>query len=355
MKRSVGMAPALVARGHIVTLVMHDHPENHLHAAKMPEVECIFVPILGTISERRWKSRFLATRAFDVIVYNSLCWRNAVRKGGLSQTALALMEHCELESSNKGTSLIRRTAQGILEWWSLFAFDGHICASRYLLDLMKWRAFFFNLRRVIFWSPYAIDDAVLAGTANSAPAVAPGGSKIIFHVGTVAKNYGCLFMLDGLKILMERRRDWQARFIGKGRDLDTARKKVIESGLQGFVVFDGYVPEDVMRDELARANVFLSHLNDTEQDWARCPSKLYYYMAKGRPIVTSTAGENRVALGDSGFYYRADDPGDFARAVGEALDASPEWKPTYSLESVTWSRRTDEFLRDLPSNLNKNT
>jgi glycosyltransferase involved in cell wall biosynthesis len=347
MKRSVGMAPELVSHGHSVTLVMHDHPENRLVAAKMPEVECVFVPVGGTLSERRWKSRFLAGRAFDVIVYNSLCWRNAVRKGGLSQPALALMEHCELESSNKSTGILRRSAQSVLEWWSLFAFEGHICASRYLLDLMKRRVFFFNLRRVIFWSPYAVDDDVATSGGQAAPTISAGGDKFIFHVGTVAKNYGCLFMVAGLQILRQQRQDWQARFIGKGRDLDEARRRVSELGLEACVIFDGYVPEEAMRDQLARANVFLSHLNDTEQDWARCPSKLYYYMAKGKPIVTASVGENRVALGESGFYYRADDPADFARALGEALDAGPEWAPLYSPESVTWSWRTEEFLGEL--------
>jgi len=345
MKRSLGMAPELIARGHAITLVMHDHPENHLYADKMLGVECIFVPVGGTMAERRWKSRFLAGRAFDVIVYNSLCWRNAVRKRGRCESALALMEHCELESSNKNTPLVRRLAQSVLEWWSLFAFDGHICASRYLLDLMKRRAFFFNLSRLIFWSPYAVDSAVAEEIPVSAPAEE---RKLIFHVGTVAKNYGCLFMLDGLKALHGRRQDWYARFIGKGRDLDEARRRVDDLGLQDHVVFEGYVNEGLMRTQLAQARVFLSHLNDTEQDWARCPSKLYYYMAKGKPIVTSMVGENRVALGNSGFYYKPDDAGDFARAVEEALDAAPRWAPSYTAASVTWTRRTEEFLRELP-------
>jgi len=354
MKRSLGMTPVLAGMGHEVVLLMQDHPENRTHARELMGVECVFFPKKNMLTERLWKRNFIASRSFDIIIYNSLCWRNAVRNVGSSSAALALMEHCELESSNKNTRLVRRASQSILEWWSLFAFDGHICASRYLLDLMKRRAFSFKLRRVIFWSPYAVDDSVV--TEDTSLAVSPeikGERKSIFHVGTVAKNYGCLFMLEGLKVLQLQRQDWRARFVGKGRDLEEARRQVVQLGLQDYVVFDGYVAEDVMRDQLSRTNVFLSHLNDTEQDWARCPSKLYYYMAKGRPIVTSTVGENRVALGDSGFYYRADDPADFARAVSDALDVRPGWAPGYSTESVTWSRRTEEFLRDLPPTMKK--
>jgi hypothetical protein len=54
-------------------------------------------------------------------------------------------------------------------------------------------------------------------------------------------------------------------------------------------------------------------------------------------------------LGNSGFYYKPDDTGDFARAVEDALDAGPTWTPSYTAESVTWSRRTEEFLRELPA------
>jgi glycosyltransferase involved in cell wall biosynthesis len=346
MKRSLGMGHALVESGHEVTIMLQDHITNREFAGKINGIRCAFFPEQGVMGERKWKKEFLAANQFDVIVYNSLCWRNAVKKSGCSTTALALMEHCELESSNKNTSHVRRLAQSVLEWWSLFAFDGHICASRYLLDLMKRRAFFFNLRRLIFWSPYAVDNTV----AEHMPVIpSTEGRKLIFHVGTVAKNYGCLFMLDGLKALHSRRQDWQARFMGKGRDLEVARRRVVELGLEDHVVFEGYVPEDLMRSQLAQARVFLSHLNDTEQDWARCPSKLYYYMAKVKPIVTSTVGENRVALGNSGFYYKPDDTGDFARAVEDALDAGPTWTPSYTAESVTWSRRTEEFLRELPA------
>lgn len=346
MKRSLGMAPVLAALGHKVTLVMHEHPENREQAMRMPGVECVFCPAGGMPAERRWKATFLGSRSFDVIVYNSLCWRNAVPKRGASAGALALMEHCELESCNKGTSLARRTSQSLLEWWSLWAFDGHICASRYLLDLMKRRAFSFGLARKIFWSPYAVDESV-CGLAPAEEAASRHAKKLIFHVGTVARNYGCLFMIDGLRVLRARRTDWRAKFAGKGRDLAAAQARVKELGLEDCVEFPGYVPEHEMRSELASARVFLSHLNDTEQDWARCPSKLYYYMALGRPIVTPALGENRVALGDSGFYYQWDNPSDFARAADEALKAGDAWHPGYTADSVTWVRRTHEFLKEI--------
>jgi glycosyltransferase involved in cell wall biosynthesis len=198
----------------------------------------------------------------------------------------------------------------------------------------------------MFWSPYAVDTCDLANTYPTPNSEAPE-IKRIFHLGTVEANYGCFFMIIGLARLHLQRTDWHACFVGKGPDLEAARLLVHELGLESFIDFPGYVDENKMISYLALSSLFLSHLNDTEQDWARCPSKLYYYMAQFKPIVTSFVGENRLALGDCGFYYRADSETDFARAVNEALNAGEDWKPSFTPDSLTWRRRTLDFLSEL--------
>nr|WP_300988340.1 glycosyltransferase [Thiocapsa sp.] len=231
------------------------------------------------------------------------------------------------------------------EWWCLLRFQGQIGASRYLVDLLRRRSFQLGLTRSIVWAPYAIDSEVVPKSFDESPISPQSGPRLILHVGTLTENYGASFMLDGLATLKERRQDWRAIFLGDGPALDHCRKKVIALGLSDNVQHPGYVAEKELRKLLGQSDVFLSHLNDTEQDWARCPSKLYYYMAHGRPVVTTEVGENRLALGDSGFYYRPESPVDFACSVSRALDAGPAWRPSYSPESVTWEYRTDELMR----------
>ena len=344
LKRACGMAPVLCSTGHVVTVVIQDHPDSRLYALQHPEVEWVFFPQLSVLKERSWKRRFLDKRVFDVVIYNALGWRNSVR--GKNTPVLSLMEHCELESANRNISIFRRLAMYVLEWWCIWAFNGQIGASRYLVDLLNRRCFCLGWRRLIVWAPYGVDASIaispskVNGTSNTGP-----DKKLILHVGTVADEYGASFMIEGLASLKMIRDDWRAVFVGHGPALDACREKIKAMDLEKFVDMPGFVPEADLRVLLSQASVFLSHLNNTEQDWARCPSKVYYYMAKGRPVVTTTVGENRVALGESGFYYDADSPASFSVATSRALDAGPNWCPAYSPENVTWEYRTAELLR----------
>lgn len=343
LKRAYGMAPVLSAAGHTVTVVMQDHPESRVYAEQHPGVDWVFFPASGVLKERAWKRRFLNSRVFDVVIYNALGWRNSVR--AKRPPVLSLMEHCELESANRHISLVRRMAMYALEWWCIGAFNGQLGASRYLVDLLNRRCFSLGWKRLIIWSPYGVDKVITAkSTEESINSARVLDKKLVLHIGTVTDDYGASFMIEGLAALKKTRTDWHAVFVGHGPALETCRTKIKTLGLENFVEMPGFVPEEKLRTLLSQASVFLSHLNNTEQDWARCPSKVYYYMAKGRPVVTTAVGENRLALGESGFYYEVDSVVDFAAAASRGLDAGPNWRPTYSRESVTWEHRTAELL-----------
>jgi glycosyltransferase involved in cell wall biosynthesis len=352
MKRSVGMAPLLAAAGHSVTVLLLEHPENRRLSLVHEQVTWVFFPALSMIGERRWKYQFLAKNHFDVIIYNALGWRNAVRAPGYNRPKIAFMEHCELESANRSLSYYRRIAMYALEWWSIWAFDGQLGASRYLVDLLKRRCFLMKWRRAVIWSPYAVENPAVAAPQSVRRGSEP---KLILHVGTVATNYGADFMLKGLHKLRKGRVDWRAVFVGQGPALTACRQQVQNLCLGDHIHFPGYLSEHELRGLLAQASVFLSHLNDTEQDWARCPSKLYYYMTYRRPVVTTAIGENRIALGESGFYYNSENIDDFVVAVTRALDADTDWSPHYSAHNATWECRVAEFMRELTAVLNQRT
>jgi glycosyltransferase involved in cell wall biosynthesis len=346
MKRSLGMGPVLAALGHDVTIVMQDHEENREWSRRTAGVKFVFFKEAKLLVERRWKTRHIASSKYDVVVINSLCWRNAVKtKNASGVMPIYIVEHCELESSFKQAPIIKRVAQYFLEFGVLYSIENHMCASRYLLDFFKRRAFFWRLKRNVFWCPYGVDDELCANQ----PSLLPGddGKLRILHIGSLAAGYGCMFMLKGLRNLLDYRKDWTACFVGRGPDYLDAIKYSAELGLNDFVVFTGYASEERLRLELDRAHVCLSHLGDIEKDWARCPSKIYYYMAKLKPVVTTALGENQIALGESGFYYRHDDTVDFSRVLSKAMDAVKNWQPLYTSKSVGWFSRTQEFLSNM--------
>ena len=72
-------------------------------------------------------------------------------------------------------------------------------------------------------------------------------------------------------------------------------------------------------------------MNDTVQDKARCPSKLYMYLPYCKPIVTARIGEPFSVLGDKGYYY---DCGSNAESDIIQNTAITGFGPKYIEESV---------------------
>ena len=344
LKRSFGMSGALSRMGHEVTIMLLDHPDNRAQMELIPNVRGLYFPPSNFVVERNWKSCALNEGDFDVVFISALGFRNAVRTR--RSRPIVLMEHCELESSIIGNPPLRRLSQFALEWASLFQYDGTIAASKYLENVFKHRLFTLGMTRPICWLPYAFSPEELATDSKVVEQLERKmlGRNLIVSLGTVNTNYGSLVLLDALRCLRKRRTDWIAICPGKGRDLEQTREYCRALGLDDVVSFPGYVPKEHVGSYLQTATTVVSHLNDTLQDWARCPSKVYLYMGAKKPIVTPHIGENAVALGSNGFYYDSRNSESMANALSSALDADKSgWKPS-NPEQHTWNARADQWL-----------
>ena len=83
-------------------------------------------------------------------------------------------------------------------------------------------------------------------------------------------------------------------------------------------------------------------MNDTVQDWARCPSKLYMYLPYQKPIVTCKIGEPYEVLKNEGDYYTPSDPGSMAQTM-EKLIESRKTKINIDPIEHSWETRTKQF------------
>ena len=61
--------------------------------------------------------------------------------------------------------------------------------------------------------------------------------------------------------------------LGGGIDLNEAKNYIQKNQLSNVIKMYGYVPEKEVFKHCFNADVFICPLNDTVQDWARCPSK----------------------------------------------------------------------------------
>jgi glycosyltransferase involved in cell wall biosynthesis len=112
--------------------------------------------------------------------------------------------------------------------------------------------------------------------------------------------------------------------------------------LRDYVNFLGYVPEHEISSYLELANMLISPLNNTIQDWARCPSKIYMYLPFNKPILTCEIGEAKEIFGDKGYYFDNSDPESLAKLMEETMDKI-NVRREIDIFQHTWSKRAEEL------------
>ena len=344
MKRAFGMANPLCLLEHDVTICLQESEDNREAMSRCPLAQAHYYQAGSALYERRQKQIFLERNSFDVVYICGLGVGNAINAKPL-KSSFVLMDHVELESSIKDMPIRRRISQGILEWWSLFAYDASIAVSRYLEFLFLSRLHLFGVSRPVLWFPYAYDpDSLSINNANVAYMHTKyPNKKLIVFLGGLYKHYGCFEMLEAFKRLSIHRSDFIALICGSGPEKENAISFVKENNLEKCVSFQGYIPEEEVSTFLYGADVLLCPLHDTATDWARCPSKLLMYMAAAKPIVTCAIGEAREYLGSDGFYYQPSSVESMVKTIEKALDAK-DWIPRYDPNLHTWEQRVDNWL-----------
>lgn len=343
IKRAWGMAPHLIQRGISTTVVCEDCEENRVTAAAVPGMDALYYPAgLSMRAERAAKASLVRRARGDVVHLCGLGWRNAVRRS--VGRGRFVMDHVELESAIAGTSRLRRLLQAGLERWSFDYYDGTVAASRYLEFAVRRHQLTRSRARPVLWLPFAFDEDSLRPEAARLEAFRneAGGRVTIAYMGGLYRNYGVHDLVEAYRSSPSLARNARLVFVGRGPEADYLRRQSCHSAVGPQISFAGFLDERSLASFLFASDVLVSPLADTVQDWARCPSKTYMYMATRRPIVTPAVGENREALGDLGFYYT---PGDGASLAGALERAAAVRAPVpYDLAAHTWSHRTAHYL-----------
>ena len=255
------------------------------------------------------------------------------------------MDHVELESAITGGARLRRMLQARLERWSFLHYDGSIAASRYLEHEIR-RVQLPGTRSLpILYLPFAFDPAVCRAEGNQVDAarLESLGRKTITYMGGLYASYGVRELIAAYLGSPALCRGSRLVFFGQGPEIDFIRSQPSQPGEGAWIEYGGFLDESDLINRLFASDVLVSPLRDTVQDWARCPSKTYVYMATRRPIVTAPVGENREALGDLGFYYQPGAVESLTHALERALAAGPELP--YELAAHTWAARTERFVQ----------
>lgn len=149
--------------------------------------------------------------------------------------------------------------------------------------------------------------------------------------------------------------------VGSGRDEERVRAKVAREGLSERFLFLGRHPEADMPAFFACADAVLVSLRDEPIFALTVPSKVQAYMACGKPIVASLAGEGATIIeqAGAGFVVPPGSPDklsssmfDLAKLSNGALKKIGEssrqaYDAAYSLNVLT--TRLVQYLGDMPS------
>jgi glycosyltransferase involved in cell wall biosynthesis len=106
-------------------------------------------------------------------------------------------------------------------------------------------------------------------------------------------------------------------FVGEGADKQRLRQTVKELGL-GNVTLANAIPSKLVPALLATADILLVTLRDVPLFATFIPSKMFEYLAAGRPVIGAVAGEAAQILREAGAVVVP--PGDHA-ALAEAISA----------------------------------
>ncbi|MEU2199119.1 glycosyltransferase family 4 protein [Isoptericola sp. NPDC019482] len=160
-----------------------------------------------------------------------------------------------------------------------------------------------------------------------ARATAPRRPGRVCAVGRLVEKKGFGALLDAVALLVAEGRDVHLDLVGSGPQEAELRARAAAAGLDGHVTFYGPLPQDRVRDVVARAAVFAAPCvlgADGNRDGL--PTVLLEAMALGTPVVSTpvTGIPEAVRDGETGRLVPPGDAPALAAALGALLDDPAE-------------------------------
>jgi glycosyltransferase involved in cell wall biosynthesis len=185
-----------------------------------------------------------------------------------------------------------------------------------------------------------------------------GSCKVVTYFGTLSSHYDADMVLEAAERILATRHDLVFLFVGGGEMLKPFRERINRSGLDDRIHFCGFVPDEAVPKYLCASDAFVFPIRDNWWNKARCPLKVYSFVAAMVPIVTNAVGEVSEALGDKAWYFKDGDIDDFIRVLEEclALGRNGPCPDQTMVDRHSWKARAEEythFLRDEPAGVSK--
>jgi len=154
-------------------------------------------------------------------------------------------------------------------------------------------------------------------------AAALGGPRRILFVGRFHRAKGTAHLIEATRILRDGGIDVRVELLGDGPEAAALREQIARLELESVVRMHGAVSQQVVKQELARADV-LALPSEIRPDGARdgLPNVILEAMASGTPVVASrvSAVEEAVENDVTGLLVPQRDPAALAAALRRVLE-----------------------------------
>jgi glycosyltransferase involved in cell wall biosynthesis len=344
LKRATGLAKPLCDLGYDVAIAIQDTAANREKSQlEWPGGSFFWLDnVVDSRKERTEKQKVVAEFDPDVIWICGVGFRNLVKRSRKNQILLA--DHSELFSSLSTIPKHRRFWELLLEYFNLFNFDGHVCASDYLVNKYNQRQKIFGFKKPVLKLSYAyhtsfleVDETLQAKLKDSYK-----GRKVFLYVGSFWENYGIWDMMKVFETLVQFRNDIVFILIGRGPEKDNVIDWIHKNKFDDFILPMGYVEESKLSTYFSISDCFLLPMRNTKQDIARCPSKLFLYIAWEKPIITCNIGEVASNLMDKGTYYQTQDLDSMTTVISHFIQGNSNLA-FVNKELHSWESRARDF------------
>lgn len=202
-------------------------------------------------------------------------------------------------------------------------------------------------------SPDALSEVIYNASLCS-PSTTIGNAQreacVLLHEGSLPFNRGLVLLLDGLKILADRRTDWTLRIVGRlsGEEQEYFDEKVLGGPLEERISFTGWVNYESLDQALEGADIGLILNTETPNNLFGGPAnKLFNYMAKGCAIVSVDLPETKRIIKETrtGLVLPERDPkllADTLEGLIESREEVEQFKTNCSSAENTWSWSAEE-------------
>ncbi|MFA7567601.1 MAG: glycosyltransferase family 4 protein, partial [Alkalispirochaeta sp.] len=226
-----------------------------------------------------------------------------------------------------------------LEHWLYRRADGFSCVAAPMADYIR--------QEVAALGKTTPVEVVYNGAGFDVDPPVPSSDikKTVLYAGNLGRLQGIdAFVSAWAAVNAAERQGWVLELIGTGVMEAELRQQVAELGIEDTVRFRGVLPKDQTIQELRRASVLFLNLLARPVFDLTIPSKLFDYLATGRPIIGGISGEGQDILSrlPGNRTVSPNDAAAITKALRDHITAGSWNKPApenQRIVSETYSRR----------------